>query len=159
MSTVESHYLKVSEVAARLSLEESTVYKMVRQKRLPSIRIGEKAVRIPAGALEAYLRRAENEGRPNPVVLRDGETSSGSRSLADAVEAFQRQTKLDPHSFVSAWKKGSIADSAENASLAIEALALRAALDSQAEAERPASRSRKAATRSRRGTRARSASP
>jgi excisionase family DNA binding protein len=51
----DAGYLKASEVAERLSLNITTVYGMCADGVLPSIRVGEKAVRIPEAAFEAYL--------------------------------------------------------------------------------------------------------
>ena len=49
--------LRAEEAAARLRLSRSQVYLMVRRGDLPSVRFGERAVRIPASELEEWLRR------------------------------------------------------------------------------------------------------
>jgi excisionase family DNA binding protein len=85
---VERLYLRVEDVAGRLSLDASTVYKMCKAGEIPSIRIGSKAVRIPAPALEAYLRRLEEasqaqspQGQSSPEV---------PKALQERAEALRR---------------------------------------------------------------------
>jgi excisionase family DNA binding protein len=48
--------LRIDEVAARLQIGRSTAYRLCQQHRLPTLIIG-KAVRVPADALEEWLRR------------------------------------------------------------------------------------------------------
>ncbi len=126
MVEIDRHYLRVREVAERLSLDESTVYKMLKAESLPSIRLG-KAVRVPAGALATYLRRLERGGAL--VRLAPIEERVDLGSLDDRAHEFHRRVGLSPHEFIEGWKRGEIEDTAENAAVAIEALALRNALD------------------------------
>ena len=48
--------LKCEEAAKRLSMGRAKVYLMVARGELPCIRIGNRAVRIPAQALEDWVR-------------------------------------------------------------------------------------------------------
>ena len=57
MSTFEDSYLKPSDIARRLSLHRSQVYKLIKDGTLPHIRIG-RSVRVPTPAFEAYLALA-----------------------------------------------------------------------------------------------------
>jgi excisionase family DNA binding protein len=52
--------LRPSEVAARLGLSRSKVYRMIECGELPSLRIG-RSVRVPCKAFEDWLSRAERE--------------------------------------------------------------------------------------------------
>ncbi|MDX3247108.1 helix-turn-helix domain-containing protein [Streptomyces sp. ME18-1-4] len=52
----DAELLTVPDVMARLKLGRSTVYGLIRSRRLPSITIG-RARRIPAVALDAYIQR------------------------------------------------------------------------------------------------------
>ena len=126
MSEIDRQYLRVRDVAEQLKLDESTVYKMVKARTLPSIRMG-KAVRIPAGGLLAYLERVARDGQPLVTVAPIDPAELGSVD-ARALEFHQRVGR-SPHEFVDGWKSGAIPDTDENAPLALEALALRAALD------------------------------
>ena len=49
--------LRVNEVAERLALRESTVRSWLADGRLPRIKIGTKAVRIPEEAVEKIIRQ------------------------------------------------------------------------------------------------------
>ncbi|MEU6945276.1 helix-turn-helix domain-containing protein [Streptomyces sp. NPDC046316] len=54
MSTVTAELLTVTEVMARLKLGRSTVYDLIRSRRLTSITIG-RARRIPADAVRDFI--------------------------------------------------------------------------------------------------------
>jgi excisionase family DNA binding protein len=125
---VELYYLKVGDVAERLSLDESTVYKMVRERELPSVRLGKKAVRIPAAGLDAYLRKHEIAASHD-----SSETGASEERLTtllyERAERFTAEVGSDPLAFSDAWRRHEIEDTAENADRAIEAFALATALD------------------------------
>lgn len=117
MPELSDHYLRVREYAERFSLDESTVYKMIERGEIRAIRIGKKALRIPSSELERFLDR-----RPEPGGASDPEP-------ARRVASFKERTGHDPHDFVRRWRAGEIEDTPEKAQIAIEALALRAAID------------------------------
>jgi excisionase family DNA binding protein len=52
----EERLLTIEEVAVRLRIGRSTAYRLCQQRRLPTLTIG-KAVRVPADALEEWVRR------------------------------------------------------------------------------------------------------
>ena len=54
--------LTVNAAAQRLSLRPARVYELIRRGELPSVRLGERQVRIPARQLDAYL--AQLPSRP-----------------------------------------------------------------------------------------------
>ncbi|MEU7283668.1 MULTISPECIES: helix-turn-helix domain-containing protein [Actinomycetes] len=54
MSTVTAELLTVTEVMARLKLGRSTVYDLIRSRRLTSITIG-RSRRIPADAVRDFI--------------------------------------------------------------------------------------------------------
>lgn len=53
--------LRVNEVAERLALRETTVRSWLADGRLPRIKIGPKAVRIPEEAVEKIIRQGSEE--------------------------------------------------------------------------------------------------
>ncbi|MFC8095235.1 helix-turn-helix domain-containing protein [Streptomyces sp. NPDC057301] len=60
MTTVTSELLTVPEVMARLRLGRSTVYDLIRSRRLTSITVG-RARRVPADALRDFITREIEE--------------------------------------------------------------------------------------------------
>jgi excisionase family DNA binding protein len=59
MSITELHperWLKAGEVAARLGVHKVTVYRYIREKKLPGVQFGGN-VRIPESALDAWMQR------------------------------------------------------------------------------------------------------
>jgi excisionase family DNA binding protein len=118
MTELSDHYMRVRDYARRFSLDESTVYKMIERGEIKAIRIGKKTLRIPSSELERYLE-------PEPAAGPD------AAALSKRAEAFREKSGTDPGSFAEAWRKGEIEDTPENSEVAIEALALRAALARQ----------------------------
>jgi excisionase family DNA binding protein len=116
MTELSDHYMRVRDYARRFSLDESTVYKMIDRGEIKAIRIGKKTLRIPSSELERYLERGPTSDREAAPV-------------EERVEAFRKANGKDPGSFVDAWRSGEIEDTPANAEVAIEALALRTALD------------------------------
>lgn len=122
MADLDQHYIRVTDFAKRYGFTESAVYKKIHRGEIPAIRIG-KAYRIPSSELERYLnpvRSLEQRGAPEddqPIGLRE------------RVARFEELTGRKPREFIDAWRAGEIPDDAENAQRAIEALALRAAMD------------------------------
>jgi excisionase family DNA binding protein len=123
LANAERKYLRVHEVAQRLSLDESTVYKMIRSGVLPSVRIGTKAVRVPAERFEAYLQEIASEDQR----IRDTRNTDANVSddVATRLAAFVNTTGVNPFVFIDDWKRGSLDDNDENGELLIEALSLR----------------------------------
>ncbi|MEU0086057.1 helix-turn-helix domain-containing protein [Streptomyces sp. NPDC006274] len=60
MTTATTELLTVPEVMARLRLGRSTVYDLIRSRRLASITIG-RARRVPADALRDFITREIEE--------------------------------------------------------------------------------------------------
>jgi excisionase family DNA binding protein len=127
MNRFDDSYLRPSDIAQRLALHRSQVYKLIKDGTLPHIRIG-RAVRVPAPAFEAYLRSLH---APGETAGADRRMTSASGDVASRLAAFQAATGGDPSAYLDAWKSGEIADTPEHAELAIDALALRAALRRQ----------------------------
>jgi excisionase family DNA binding protein len=132
MAIHQSQYLKASDVAKMLDMDISAIYKMCAAKVIPSIKVGEKAVRIPRAAFEAYLARQEqNYAESHPLLdeAQQGEVpDNGDDALVEQNTKFSARTGYSAYEYASAWKAGKIADTAETSSLLIEALALREAL-------------------------------
>jgi excisionase family DNA binding protein len=49
-----SEFLRVCEVAERLGLHKATVYRLMSQGEIPSVRIGPRVLRVPSGALQEW---------------------------------------------------------------------------------------------------------
>lgn len=128
MDSTEHYYLKAREVAARLRIHPSQVYRLIEKGELPAVRIGEKSVRVPAGGLEAYLRARASQGKIQPVRVQYTQLPAERAKLIEVARAFEQRTGRDAFGFVRAWRKGEVEDTAANADLAIEALSLRSAL-------------------------------
>ncbi len=132
MANRESQYLKASEIAERLDLDISTVYKLCTDKVIPSIKVGAKAVRIPRAAFDAYLARQESGGRRSRPLLDEARQGRGDHESIETVErqnqAFRERTGFSAYEFAELWKKGQVEDNSENASRLIEALSIREAL-------------------------------
>jgi excisionase family DNA binding protein len=132
MAIRESQYLKASEVAEILNMDLSAIYKMCAAKVIPSIKVGEKAVRIPRAAFEAYLARQEKGYAPSHPLLEEAQQGDVPENRDDALveqnTKFHDRTGYSAYEFASAWKAGKISDTAETASQLIEALAIREAL-------------------------------
>ena len=122
MSRVDEHYLRVRDYAERFSLSESAVYKKIDRGEIRAIRIG-KTVRIPSSEMERYL--TPTRLLTDDSIPRDGEP----HGLADRVARFEEETGSTPGTYVKQWRSHGIEDTPANARLAIEALALRAALE------------------------------
>jgi excisionase family DNA binding protein len=74
MTTTESAYLSVAEVAQTLGLSKLTIYRRIWHGSLPALRLSERgAVRIPASVLEELAHTSEAPVRaprtgPEPAV-------------------------------------------------------------------------------------------
>ena len=57
-----ARFLTVMEVANTMRVSKMTVYRLLHSGELPGLRVG-RSFRVPADALEAYLRSAATESR------------------------------------------------------------------------------------------------
>ena len=131
-SSLDTRYLKASDVADRLSLDVSTVYKMMERRELPCVMIGGKSKRVPAGALSAYLD-ARTTGSVSPVYVQDDSAGPDPAApLDEQVRAFEEEAGCSPAEFAERWRHAEVADTPTNAKLAIRGLALREALAASA---------------------------
>jgi hypothetical protein len=85
---------------------------------------GSVRLRVPAAALDAYLRRLESEQSTEPMA-RDLRRESIRVEVESRLAGFKQRTGTDPAKFSERWQAGDIPDTAENAELAMDALALR----------------------------------
>ena len=68
-NVAEERFLRVSEVAVRLSLSLSTVYQLIESGRLPSHCVGlRKGIRVAESDLLAYLERCRSARRQAPAA-------------------------------------------------------------------------------------------
>jgi excisionase family DNA binding protein len=133
MANRESQYLKASEVAEILNMEISGIYKLCAARVIPSIKVGEKAVRIPRAAFEAYLaRQADGYDRNSRPLLDEARKVEASSEPVEAIvlrnQGFYERTGYSSYEFAERWKAGDVEDTPETASLLIEALSIREAL-------------------------------
>lgn len=132
MGNRESQYLKASEVARILDMDISTIYKMCADRVIPSIRVGEKAVRIPRAAFDAYLARQAQDYDAGRTLLDEARRRSATDESIDAIVArnqqFYERTGYSSYEFAKRWKAGDVEDTSDNASVLIEALSIREAL-------------------------------
>jgi excisionase family DNA binding protein len=119
-------FLRPSEVARRLNVHRSTVYAWMDNGTLPSVWVGPRSRRVPAGALETYIERrqegADERERAAIAELIEGVTSSPSQARS----AFEHETGMSPEEFSDRWRQGAIDDTPDNARVALRALALKA---------------------------------
>ena len=52
----------IMDVAMILKVSEKTVYRMIKERKLPHIRVG-KQIRVSAAVLERYLQGGDNNGK------------------------------------------------------------------------------------------------
>jgi excisionase family DNA binding protein len=129
--SAKSLYLKVPEVAEMLEMDPTTIYKMCKDGEIPSIRIGEKAVRVPRAALDAYLERQAGRGHQGRELLDAVHAGGGDpvAALEHQALSFSKRVGCSPHQFVEQWRAHGIEDTPETTDIAIEALSLKAGLD------------------------------
>lgn len=71
MSTAEPRFLTVQEAAALVRLSTKTVYRLIAENKIPSIKIGDN-VRIPARWRDRLLRAAEGVERAPSADVENG---------------------------------------------------------------------------------------
>jgi excisionase family DNA binding protein len=116
--TTNSPYLTVAQVAETLGISSDGVYKLIKRGKLPALRLSERGLRVTRWALDAY-RQSLNGGGPDTSLPQDTFDADELRA------AFETETGMSPESWVAAWKRDEIVDSAENNARLIQALALR----------------------------------
>lgn len=78
----KARLLRVAEVAERLALAKPYVYELIRRGLLPSLRIGDKYVRVSEAALRDWIAHTEQESAPrflSGVYNRGGRIGKGGR--------------------------------------------------------------------------------
>ena len=109
--------LTIPEVAARLQMTPDGVYKLIQRGKLKAIRISERKTRIPPAAL------AEYEAATQAWVDRYLEESA-ALAVDNPEESFTAATGRTPETWLAAWKRDEIEDTAENMQLLAHAAAL-----------------------------------
>ncbi len=115
MADFDRQYWKIKDFAEHFGLDKSTVYNKIERGEIRAIRIGKTALRIPTTEVQRVL---------DSFV----EPREQSRDLLALTEDFQARTGRSPADFAEAWRAGKIEDTPQNTRDAIEALALREAL-------------------------------
>ncbi len=121
MTDFDKQYWKIKEFADHFSLDRSTVYNQIERGEIRAIRIGKTALRIPTEEVKRIL-----DGFAAP--------SEQPRDLDARAREFQARTSRTIADFAAAWREGKIKDTPQNARDAIEALALREAMQPSATA-------------------------
>ncbi|MGH2902339.1 MAG: helix-turn-helix transcriptional regulator [Solirubrobacteraceae bacterium] len=119
MADVDQQYWKIKDFAEHFGLDKSTVYNQIERGEIRAIRIGRTALRIPTEEVQRVL--------DSFVAPREQ-----PQDLRARAQDFQDRTGETPEDFAAAWRKGKIKDTPQNAGDAIEALALRAAMQPSA---------------------------
>jgi excisionase family DNA binding protein len=114
MPDLDKQYWKIKDFADHFGLDKSTVYNQIDRGEIRAIRIGKTALRIPTDEVKRIL---------GSFV----EPHEQLQDLDARTQEFQARTGRTPTDFTAAWREGKIEDSPQNASDAIEALALREA--------------------------------
>jgi excisionase family DNA binding protein len=115
MTDIDKQYWKIKEFADHFGLDKSTVYNQIERGEIRAIRVGKTALRIPTDEVQRILDSfVEPHEQPQDLDAR--------------VREFEVRTSRTPADFAAAWRKGKIDDTPENARDAIEALALREAM-------------------------------
>lgn len=68
---VPDRLLSTAEVADRLGISERTVYRYIRQGRVPAVRVGPRIVKVPESGVTAAISRFHTP-RGNPVIPETG---------------------------------------------------------------------------------------
>jgi len=115
MTDFDKQYWKIKEFADHFGLDRSTVYNQIERGEIRAIRIGKTALRIPTDEVKRILDSfVDPHEQPHHLYRR--------------VRDFEVRTGRTPADFAGAWREGKIEDTPHNASDAIEALALREAM-------------------------------
>ncbi len=123
MTDIDKQYWKIKDFADHFGLDKSTVYNQIERGEIRAIRIGKTALRIPTDEVKRILDSfVEPHEQPQDLDAR--------------VREFEARTGRTPAEFAAAWREGKIEDTPQNAQDAIEALALREAMQ-PAVADRP----------------------
>ncbi len=115
MADFDKQYWKIKDFAEHFGLDRSTVYNKIERGEIRAIRIGKTALRIPTEEVQRILASFV-EPREEPG------------DLEGRMDDFQTRTGRSPAGFTEAWREGKIEDTPQNAHQAIEALALREAM-------------------------------
>ncbi len=115
MTDFHRQYWKIKEFADHFGLDKSTVYNQIERGEIRAIRIGKTALRIPTDEVKRIL---------DSFV----EPHEQAQDLDARVREFEARTGRTPADFAAAWREGKIEDTPHNASDAIDALALREAM-------------------------------
>ncbi len=115
MVDFDRQYWKIKDFAEHFGLDPSTVYNQIDRGEIRAIRVGKTALRIPTDEVRRVL--------DSFVAPREQ-----PQDLAGRAQRFEARTRRTPADFAAAWRAGKIEDTPDNARDAIEALALREAM-------------------------------
>jgi excisionase family DNA binding protein len=124
MADFDRQYWKIKDFAEHFGLDRSTVYNQIERGEIRAIRVGKTALRIPTDEVQRILASFVT-----PREL--------PHDLDTRTQEFQARTGRTPADFAAAWREGKIEDTPQNAREAIEALALREAMQPAATAGQP----------------------
>lgn len=124
IAALEEEFLTAAQVAGELGMSPDGVYKLINRGKLKAVRRSERNVRVPRLALNAYLRRLNNEPRVT-VELPEPPGAQADELIAQ----FSDQTGSDPESWLHEWRIGKFEDTVDTAKLVIAAMLLHVPAD------------------------------
>jgi excisionase family DNA binding protein len=124
MTDFDRQYWKIKDFADHLGLDRSTVYNQIKRGEIRAIRVGQSALRIPTDEVRRVLDSfVDSHEQPQHLYRR--------------VRDFEVRTGRTAAEFTAVWREGKIEDTPLNAHDAIEALALREAMQPTAAVGQP----------------------
>jgi excisionase family DNA binding protein len=112
-------FWKPRDLAKLLDVSPSQIYRLIEDRTLDHVKVGQRTVRVPAASVAKVL------GVGAPVV--GPQAGTGASDLDQRVARFTERTGRTPEAFVLAWRHDEIPDTPEHTQNAMEALALREA--------------------------------
>ncbi len=118
MSTAETDYLTVPEVAQCLGMTPDGAYKLIQKGKIEAVRLSERKLRVPVAACDRYtveLQRRINRDFANHKL-----------ASADVLRRdFIAEVGPTPEAWLAAWKRDEIEETVENLEILVRATVAR----------------------------------
>lgn len=115
MASVQTEQLTVPQAANELGMTPDGVYKLIQRGKLQAVRTSARKTRITRDALDQYVRGQQATLERFAVPVTDYDTLH---------QQFVERTGLTPEQWLARWKRDEIADTPENMTLVVRAVAL-----------------------------------
>ncbi len=120
MSTAETDYLTVPEVAQRLGMTPDGAYKLIQKGKIEAVRLSERKLRVPVAAFDRYTVELQRR------ITRD--FANHSLATADVLRRdFIAEVGPTPEAWLAAWKRDEIEETVENLQMLVRASVARSA--------------------------------